>query len=752
MNTLIPPVGPTLPNPVPVPVPVAGDGSPPDGPVFRPQTSPVLTNPVLTGPGLASPVLTNPVFLFKSVRAGCWLVNYAPVSAGLVSFDGTIRVERHGAGRTASGDLYQRPIFFLQRPLPQAGGPTLPPLGPVLLAGPSPADGIPVLPRARYRYYLSVTDILEHSTSGNSFTFGFDMWRFTAPNAWAKEASVTAQMVWMAAPPGYPSSSDYLEGDVRNAAGAVTGRLKMGWVSERYRKATVEIDTVAGSERPLDSGSGTDWQDVFDAIGWELTLDQSDPNVAQPSGEGWSNAEMHAAMLARRDASNLDAEWRYHILAVKTIDETPRGIMYDSSGTDSNNVPREGVGIASHWDIPNTAEWGLVKGLRFGTAAAPYFRTAVHELGHALGLFHNTADNGFMNTTDVIAASATPGTPFPNNVKWAFADDDLKRLRHYPDVFVRPGGTAFGTASSSTPTISPTDLEVEMPGLELRVGALLGEVPIGAPVRVTLELVNTGDYAQRVPAKLSLKTDFLRGRVTDPAGTARSFSPVIRCIEDHPMRDLRPGESMSDAMTLMRGHEGALFPAPGVHAVEVEVRWECSDGTEAVVAGRTTVMVTGARDGTHAAAAHKVLTTPDAHLVLIFGGDHLPEGMAAIREAVEDATLRPHYAAIEAKRLAQRAGRRAPDLGRAAELVADEGVVMSPAEALKLEKLTAAAGAKKDGVERMTRALEARVADHGRPVASGRMMAGAGKPAPAMPTAAATRDSNGKAASARPRA
>lgn len=65
----------------------------------------------------------------------------------------------------------------------------------------------------------------------------------------------------------------------------------------------------------------------------------------------------------------------------------------------------------------------------------------MHEIGHAMGLLHNTVNNGFMNTTDVIAASATPpANPFPNNVIFSYADDDKRRLRHYPDIHVRPGG------------------------------------------------------------------------------------------------------------------------------------------------------------------------------------------------------------------------------------------------------------------------------------------------------------------------
>ena len=640
------------------------------------------TNATNDGQGPVVQPIPFPPLHIRSVRAGCWLVSYTPTAGGLIAFDGTVRVESHSAGRTASGDLYQRPVFLVPIQRPPAPPVTIPMLAPA----PSPARGIPVLARNRYRYYLRVTQILERITLAGSFPLGFEMWRYTAPNAWANEGAYTAQMTWIAAPAGYPSAADYLEGDVKNAAGAVVGRLKMGWVSRFYRRASVEIDAVAGCERPVDNGAGIGWSQVFEALGWDVSVRLSDTDVAEPSGAGWSDAEMHAAMLARRDPVSLDSDWRYHILAVKTIDSTPRGIMYDSGATDSDNVPREGVGIATNWMIPNTPDWGLVRGQRFGAAAAPFFRTAVHELGHAMSLYHTTVDNGFMNTTDVIAAAGTAAAPFPTNIKWAYADANLAQLRHYPDVFVRPGGTAFGTASTTTPAISPTDRRLDMPELTLEVTPLLGEVPIGAPVRVGLQLVNTGTTTQRVPARISLKTDVVRGWVRGPSGTVRSFRPLMACVEDEQMIDLHPGEAVTDSLTLLRGGEGALFPAPGLHDVTVEVHWEL-DGMEAVAAGSGSVLVTGAQDASHAAAAHAVLATPDAHLVLVLGGDHLIDGVSAIERAIADSVLRPHFAVVEAKRVAQRFGARAPQLDRAAALM-DGPVVMSDREAEKVARLT----------------------------------------------------------------
>lgn len=640
-----------------------------------------------------------PPFRFRSLKCGCYLVNFNPTAGVLISYDGTIRVECNSSGRTASGDLYQRPIIFLPR-LPRPGFPGFPPIASrgVLAAGPSPAAGIPVLSRSRYRYYLRITQLLESFTLANSFTLGFEMHRFTKASGgwstggtWTNEGAFTAVMSWQTAPAGYPSSGNYLEGDVKNSAGVIIGRIKMGWISNYLRKATVEVDRVSQSEAPLNNGAGVDWRAVGDGVGWDITIDNSDSNIAEPSGDSWSNGECHAAMLARRDASNLDAEWRYYVLAVRRLDATERGIMYDNGATDSNNVPREGCAISSHWMIPNTSAWGLVKNMRFGTATMPYYRTAVHEAGHAMGLYHNTIDNGFMNTTDVISASATSSTPFPNNIQWSFAADDQKRLRHMPDIYVRPGGTPFGTPYASTP-ISPTDFSMEAEGLSLRVTPLLEVVPLGAPARVSIELVNISNSPVVAPKNLSMKSGQVRGSVVDASGTARTFKSLMLCIDDHEMTTLNPGESVRHAITLLRGSQGALFPTPGVSQIIVEVNWEAGDGMETTVSGETSVMITSAVDEAHARAALKVLSTPDVLLTLVLGGDHMTDGIEAIQMALKNPVLRPHFAYIEAKRVAERFGKRKANLKAASELI-NADTIMSLAEIKKTVNLFKAGGA-----------------------------------------------------------
>lgn len=639
--------------------------------------------------------LINPLKLY-SLNAGCYLVNMQLTGLGY-HYDGTIRVEKQGANTIASGDLYYHKPISVWPTLPVRSAGLAGSIGTIpglSFAGqePNPGNGIPVFARDKYRYYLRITALLEGISLSNTFTMGFEMWRFNGVSSspmWSNEGAFTAKLTFGTAPASYPSGADYLTGAILNSQGAQVGTLTMGWLTKYLRRATVEIDRVSVSEAPVDSGAGHTWQGVFDPVGWQLNVVQSNSNVTEASGESWSDGEMHSAMLTWRDSANLDNEWRYHILAVKKIDSTPRGIMYDSGATDSNNVPREGIGIASHWVIPNSSEWGKVKNMRFGTAKAPYFRTALHEIGHAMGLYHNTVDMGIMNTTDVISLSAVPPTQFPDNIKWAHAPDDQKRLRHMPDIYVRPGGVAFGTAYSVHP-LSPDDEHEEAEGLELRLRPVNDVLPIGAPVRVEMELVNVSSIPLPAPESLNMKYGCVAGKITDAAGTVRRFSTLIMCVDEVTIAYLQPGQRIGNALTLLRGSDGALFPTPGAYTVEVSVSWELGDNHVSVTS-QTSVYVASAVNEEHARAALKVLSTPDTLLSLVLTGDHLEEGNRAIRTALDNPVLRPYFCYIEAKRLVQPFHGRKAAPAQAAKMLNKE-TVMNSAELKKATAIFTAAG------------------------------------------------------------
>ncbi len=587
----------------------------------------------------------TPIFTIKSLKKGAYFMQWRPKGLFWTRYNGTMRIERHGSGVTASGDFYRHNAYTFK---------SWPTFQIVPNPDPSPSAGIPIFRRSNYECYLRVTQILEFYTFGNSFTMKFEKYDFdTATNSWTNAGLHSAVMSFKTAPSSFPSGATYLEGTLKSPSGVDLGTITMGWVSKYLRKASLEIDRVSASEYPGSNGSGLDWKDVFKAVDWDLNAYQSDTNLTEPSGQSWSDAELHSAMLARRDSSDLDNEWRYHILAVRRLDSTSRGIMYDAFSGDSNNIPREGAAVSSHWTIPNTNTWGTVRGMRFGDADAPYFRTAVHELGHALGLYHNTADNGFMNTTGTIASS--PGT-FPSNIQWSFNAADAKRLRHMPDPWVRPGVIPFGSSYASAP-ISPTDA-MDLGGpLELRIEPLLDAVPIGAPVRVKMTLTNHSDSAIEVPDHLTLKSEHVTGIVSDPNQTRRSFRSLMRCIEEHEVTVLKPGAKMTGDMTLLRGLDGALFSTPGLHNIAVNLSWEIS-GITVNVAGSNSVMITPPVDDAHAVAAKATLSEPDLLLTLAIGGDHLEEGIAALDAAMANSVLAPHFAIVKAKQAGRRFGKR----------------------------------------------------------------------------------------------
>ena len=597
-----------------------------------------------------------------ALRAGCHLLRFTPKASGPLVFgcDGTLRVERDGEGLIASGDLY------------------------VQGAEPDPGTGIPVFARARYCAYLRVTRVAD-----DGLTLGFELFDFDpSSNTWLEGVELSAHMGQAPAPAGYPSRDDFLRGEVRDASGGPVGDLTIGWVSPHLRRAVIELDTMVDSKPPLANSAGLGWSELFEAIGWDVTVEVSDVDVLEPSGEAVSNAELHAEMLSRRGGTNLDEEWRLWLVSVHRLEADDRGFMFDRDGTDSNNIPREAAGLASHWPVPEEDPWGLAKGMLFGSEPDLYFRTAVHEIGHALGLVHDTRNDGIMCPTLDLAERVVAPQQFPENISWSYAAKDRLRLCHMPDHWVRPGGVPFGAGFGAAPRL-PESADAEPDELELSVSPLLAIVPIGAPVRVDLMLRNADSNPVPAPVELSLKSGHVSGTVADPSGTVRSFRPLMRLTKPRRLEELAPGERRAGSVTLLRGVDGALFPTAGDYTVDIQVEWEV-DGTPRRVSGSGTVSISPAEDEAHAEAARRIMRTPDTLLTLALGGDHLTSGVKAIRAALANEVLRPHYAYVEAKRLASRFQQRPADLAGAAELI-DPDTVMSTTEVDKAVRLVEAA-------------------------------------------------------------
>jgi hypothetical protein len=652
--------------------------------------------------------MSNPI-----LKTGCYYVRFRPAvrDERIDHYDGVLRVTRENdKGELAdpakpdlkdvihaSADLYahyRNPFDF--------------PDEDKILGAHQAKDApqeVPFFPRRMYRVYLFATETHENMPEPRNVMMRLDTFLFDqAASQFQKRGSLLAILKQGPDDPTKPQPGDampdpadkdlealiqrkvgkeyphqFLRGDLFDEqAGVPKGIVQAAWVCESLRKAELEIDCVTGLLPPKDNKDPLNlkkWPDALKGSGWKMkcdfnpgsVIDEPPPAWGDPIGSAglWTLSELHQVMLQWRNALNLDKArlWDYYALCVHEIYGFERGVSFDA-GVDMDNVPDQIVALGANWlfpldEVPNPPDLpeGHPRRFKYGEWAGKplkdtggYFRTAAHEVGHAMGLGHNHEDDCLMNTTDVIAENARPTLPFPANVQWFFTLKDQARLRHLPDAVVRSDIVYRGDQ------VVMADEAGSAAGLRLHVRAHLDSVGYGAPVRVEFIIENTGDEVIGVPDNLSFKSGHVFGVVRDPRGTPYRVKPVTTRLDEEPRIELKPGyKAATRSLTLLRGPDGALFRVPGVHEVHVGVYWfDPLSHRHHSAWGSCRVTISAPMDDLHRVAALRLLGSPEALLSLAIGGDHLGEGRKAMAAALGNSALRPHVGVIECKRLLKR--------------------------------------------------------------------------------------------------
>jgi len=611
----------------------------------------------------------------------------------ILHYDGTLRVQhldqnknpvaKDGEYLLASGDLYARHVDSVRANESR------------------PPNGIPIFPRKDYRYYLCLKDIPDGSVSQTGFSLILESHAFVRETErWDFKGDFRADMKWTFPPPDYPF--DYLEGDVFETTGKRNGRVTMAWVSDYLRRAIIQIDMQPGVDRP----SGDDdynWEKVFKEADWRVEAVPLENTMAQPRKQIWTQGELAEQLPALCRSGDLDAVWSYYLLCVDKIDRVERGITYYFGLEDDPDQNfREVAVLAGDYEFRRPL-WGSVHGTLQANKLL-YFRVAVHEIGHAMSLEHNTADNGFMNTTEQLALDAK-GTFSENTPRYSFWLGDQQRLRHWPDIIVRPGTLIDSQRLPATtvpvfpangiddkPTLQA--LEKGLKGISFTISTLPGwnEVPVGAPVRLRLELGCIPGWPPiSVPNKLSLKSGYITVTVVGPDSSVRGFSALLNHMDAAALEPLAqpekeadsttslhdpsrgsPTKTKSGSITLLHDDGGnPLFPHTGKYEVKVQLLWR-PGRTDVQIEKEATLLIAPVEDQDHCDAARAVLDTPDFLLVLALADDSSGQAIEALRLALRSKTLRPHFAFINFKLLSQSAASKPADLNAACEFLKTE--------------------------------------------------------------------------------
>jgi hypothetical protein len=552
-------------------------------------------------------------------REGCYQITYKP-TASLVTFEGTLRVDRSAPDGGAdhlivSGDLYTHPLIgppFPVQPAPPAEADAeSAPMPSMSVAGalsavdhppislPVRKPLIPIFARARYHSYLKVTSVsaplAAPSFAKCQLTIIAQQFNYTQPPAGqfrgtfpdTPSRTVTLKLSKVAAPfPFSQTGGPFYEGRLFEG-GVDKGSVTLGWVSQFFRRASLEIDTRAGAVRPapVPGAGGTEFFDtVFAKTGWQLTVVQDQTNVPVPAGvvptNCWSSPNLHALMASvRNPATNLDTDWHVHMIVVPAKLGCGRGVMYDTI-----DVPREGCASFSDDGYPtgDSANFGLAANKKQRDVPRAFLRSAIHEVTHTFNQIHQeqetTADNSIMTTTPSVAdvlGGPTTGEPgvFPDQIKLAHNATVRHHLNHMPDPVIRPGGWPF---ASWFPTGAPQAADrhdFAASELALTVTAATGHVAYGQPLDLSWTMTNTSSVTLRVPKDVSTEALFTSITVTDSAGRERPVRPFVILCEHASIAELQPGKSVSASTKLFWSSEGFAFERPGRYRVDVAVAW-----------------------------------------------------------------------------------------------------------------------------------------------------------------------------------
>ncbi|WP_283134480.1 hypothetical protein [Rhizohabitans arisaemae] len=441
--------------------------------------------------------------------------------------------------------------------------------------------------------------------------------------------------------------------------GAEVTPYNLVYTSPYLRSVDWEIDTVTGTrvfgqyntaDHPRPAGVTTRALTVaacYADAGIEIRTAGTANQVAVDSAGAdlrWSNAELHAAMVANFSGYREVPQWKvWTLVATRHADAGTLGIMFDQSG-----LHRQGAAVLYNELINYNLAGGRNE-----------LHTYVHELGHAFNLLHSWqkylanppqplgpsfgyGDLSWMNYDwkyegDAGSGDAAYWSAFP----FIFTDSELRHLRHGYLDHVIMGGKNFGSGSGSrTPDADRTLAALATPltdesGLRLELSGKrvfgYGE-PVAAELRLSLD--GTRPSVDVVP-DLDPSGEHLTLAVTDPAGVTRLYRPLLRACRHLGRRTLTDDDpAVYDSVYLGYGADGLTFDTPGRYRLRAVY---LAPGGARVVSADQAIRVRHPVEHADQHAGELLLDDQQGTLLALLGSDapQLRDGNDALAELID---------------------------------------------------------------------------------------------------------------------
>ena len=313
---------------------------------------------------------------------------------------------------------------------------------------------------------------------------------------------------------------------------------------------------------------------AFAAAGIEVVRDRV-PGIVESAGT-WSDAELHAAMVAHFTRFADVPQWAIWLLHARSHDKDRAGrsnlggLMFDQRGRQ-----RQGCAV-------------FYAGLSGAGAEASRLQlfTCVHELAHGFNLLHTfqraLAQPPLPSRPDALSWMAYPdlypagGKAFWSRFAFEFDDIELAHLRHAMRDDVIMGGNPFTAGAAFEQDAGDASQRGDDPGLKLTLGAPR-RVQHGMPVTVDIALWGTTREGRLAPSIIGPRPGNVDIAISRPGRPATVFEPLLHHCRLDDVVVLRAGDRpVRDSAFIHFGKDGFAFERPGHY--EVSARSLAPDG------------------------------------------------------------------------------------------------------------------------------------------------------------------------------